>query len=94
MLFDNENSHMNGQDASVEIIDTTSGGGAGNGPEMMRHPQDEPSAPRNNQVEDENTEDHPMIEEYKQEDGEEENGSWEATTTVRMFSILNESDKP
>ena len=81
MAFDGENSHM-GQDA----------GGAQSqsveyiGGDSQVHPQD---VPRNNQIQDE---DEPMAEEEGK--GEEENDSWSGSSIIRVYSVLNESNKP
>lgn len=81
MAFDGENSHM-GQDAGgAQSQSVEYIGGA-----SQVHPQDEQ---RNNQQKDE---DEPMIEEEGK--GEEENDSWTATSTIRVYSVLNESNKP
>jgi hypothetical protein len=81
MAFDGENSHM-GQDAGGEQSQSVEYiGGA-----SQVHPQDEP---RNNQMQDE---DEPMAEEEGK--GEEENDSWSASSTIRVYSVLNESNKP
>ena len=50
------------------------------------HPQDEP---RKNQLQDE---DEPIAEEEGK--GEEENDSWTGSCTIRVYSVLNESNKP